>query len=244
MYTFANILFSGHCNANCPFCIGKQINTKRNRPNLNEYPLQNVEKFIEIVRTEKIHQIVFTGSNTDPLLYCHNERLLDYLREKLPKAHFSLHTNGRLAQEKINIVNRFDKICLSLPSFDPTIYQAMMGVPKPPDLPKLLAKTNQPIKLSCIVTAKNAAGMESFLRKCKELKIKRIVLRKLFGEKRAWKELLPFELGCSIRKFFGSPVYKIDGIEVTLWDFAQTRIKAINLFSSGEISKEYHLIKT
>jgi molybdenum cofactor biosynthesis enzyme MoaA len=245
MFHFANILFSGPpehpCNARCPFCIGQQISAPRHQANLDQYPLRGQERFIATVQAEHIRQIVFTGSNTDPLLYRHLECLLGDLRQRLPDAQFSLHTNGRLAFRRVSTLSQFDKICLSLPSFHPATYQRMMGVPHIPDVAAILANVSLPVKLSCVVTNDNAGEIASYLEKCQEMGIRRVVLRKLFGETRPWKELLRFELGKPTRTFCGCCVYDLNGLEVTLWDFAQAQINAINLFSSGEISREYHL---
>ena len=44
-FDFANLLFSGPCNACCPTCIGKQIDPRLNTNNLDEYPPRNLERF-------------------------------------------------------------------------------------------------------------------------------------------------------------------------------------------------------
>ena len=66
-------------------------------------------------------------------------------------------------------------------------------------------------------------------------------LRKRFGERRDWSELLP---GCwedPQEERFGNPVYERQGVQVTQWDFERAQIRSLNLFSSGEISAEYLL---
>jgi hypothetical protein len=243
MPPFANILFSGPaahpCNARCPFCIGQQIDPQRTPANLDTYPLAGIDAFVERVRAANITQVVFTGANTDPLRYRPLARLLTDLRGELPAACFSLHTNGRLARRSLALLNRFDKICLSLPSFRPATYQRMMGVPGVPDLPRLLAGLRVPLKLSCVVTDENAAEIPSYLETSAALGIRRVVLRKLVGEVRPWPAILPVDLGTPESVYCGCPVYRVRGIEVTLWDFAQTGAEAINLFSSGEISPDY-----
>ena len=69
-YDFANVLFSGKCNAQCPYCIGDHLNTKY-VSNLNMYPLPGIEALISAVKEYKIPEIIFTGTTTDPLLYRH-----------------------------------------------------------------------------------------------------------------------------------------------------------------------------
>ena len=51
--------------------------------------------------------------------------------------------NGLLALKKMEVFNRYDRVTLSFPSFDPTVYQAMMGLPRPPDLAAILARASE-----------------------------------------------------------------------------------------------------
>jgi hypothetical protein len=145
--------------------------------------------------------------------------------------------------KKMAVFNLYDRVSLSLPSFDPLIYRTMMGVPHPPDLAQILHQAQLPVKVSCLVTDANAAGMGVFLEACHALGIRRVVLRKLYGERRAWEALLPWHGLCLDRRgaFRGSPVYDYNGMEVTLWDFDRAQVHSINLFSTGEISTMYLL---
>lgn len=247
MYDFANLLFAGHCNARCPFCIGKQIDPLLRSPNLNDFPPRNLEVFIEQIQQHAIRQVVFTGTNTDPQLYRHEERLLEYLRRRLHHdTRFSLHTNGRLAQRKIAIFNQYDRVCLSFPSFNPSTYQRMMGVPHPPNLEAILRQARRPVKISCLVTEANIHEIGAFLARCAQLGIQRLVLRKLYGSQQSWDTLLDLcQPGLHFQSYYrGNPVYKYAGMEVTLWDFDQTGSASLNLFSSGKISAQYLLAKT
>lgn len=242
MFHFANLLFSGPCNARCPDCIGKQIDPRRAPPNLDEYPPRGFNRFIDLIREHGIREVVLTGANTDPLLYRPLARLLDDLRAELPPGtRLGLHSNGRLALARIDLLRRFDKLCLSVPSFDPVIYRAAMGVEGVPDVGAIMDQSGLPVKLSCLVTEINRVEVPEYLERCRELGVRRVVLRKRFGEQRDWSELLP---GCwedPLETRFGNPVYERRGAQVILWDFEQAQIRSLNLFSSGEISAEYLL---
>lgn len=250
VYDFANILFSGGgshpCNARCPYCIGRQIDPRLNVDNLNLYPPRNIDRFITIIDRNAIQQVVFTGTNTDPQRYRHEARLIGHFRRSLPGAKLALHTNGRLAVRKMDTFNRYDRVTISLPSFDPLVYGRMMGVPGPPDLVQILSRARVAVKISCVITDDNAARTGAFLKTCRAHGIHRVVLRKLYGEKRPWRQLLP-QSGLPLVRcgaFRGSPVYDCEGMEVTLWDFARTQAKSINLFSSGVIRTEYLLARS
>ena len=244
MYDFANLLFSGPCNARCYFCIGHEIDPVLRSNNLDIFPPRNLEAFIELIWQYKIRQVVFTGTDTDPQLYKHEKHLLSYLWDRLPPGtQFSLHTNGRLALRKIEIFNQYDRAAISLPSFNPETYQQIMGVSGPPNLTTILYQAKIPIKISCIVTPENAAEIPNFLAQCRELGIQRVVLRKRSGEAQSWDQIipvqeLPFQPNGEYR---ANPVYDFQGMQVTLWDFDQSMSKSLNLFASGLISSNYLL---
>jgi molybdenum cofactor biosynthesis enzyme MoaA len=244
MYDFANILFSGPCNAHCYFCIGREIDPTLRPNNLNTFPPLNLAAFIDLIHQYEIRQVIFTGTDTDPQLYQHETRLLIYLRQQLhSETQFSLHTNGRLSLHKMETFNLYDRASISFPSFDPIIYRQMMGVPKTPNLPQILQQATIPVKISCLVTAENAAEIPQFLTRCQNLMIQRVVLRKRFGERKPWDALLPtYQLFLNPQdKYRSNPIYAFRGMEVTLWDFDQSSSKSINLFASGLISSNYLL---
>ncbi len=244
MYDFANILFSGPCNAHCPFCIGHQIDSRLNQNNLDQYPPWNLEAFIDAVKRHNIRQVILSGTNTDPQLYRFEARLLIALRQDLPPGtQFSLHTNGRLALQKINVLNLYDRISISFPSFNPHTYYLMMGVPNMPPLQEIVRRASTPIKISCVISDHNAQEIPGYLEQCRALGIRRIALRKLFGETRNWGDLLPWDTLATTRvdNYKGNPVYEIFDMQITLWDFVQSTTRSINLFSNGLISTSYLL---
>lgn len=240
-FDFANLLFSGACSARCPFCIGRRLDRKRIPPNLDEYPPRNLEAFIAHIHRFHIRRLALTGANTDPQLYAHEARLIERLRGDIPGAQISLHTNGRQALSKMEVFNTYDRATISFPSFDPETYRRVMGVADPPDLAEIIRRACIPVKLSWVLTAHNLPELGEFLRRCRDLGVRRVALRKLYGDRRSWEALIPFTgLGLHRRgAYHGSPIYNYDEVEVTLWDFAASECRSINLFSSGEITVEY-----
>jgi MoaA/NifB/PqqE/SkfB family radical SAM enzyme len=238
-YDFANILFAGLCNARCPFCIGRQIDPRLSVNNLHEFPPRNLDCFIDQIVEHGIKQIVFTGTTTDPQLYRHEARLLDHLRRQLAgDTRYSLHTNGRLALQKIDVLNQYDRACVSFPTFNPLTYFKMMGVRGVPDLAQIANRAQIPVKVSCIVNDDNRHELPEFLNHCRAIGIHRLVIRQLYGDSHA----LPVVDGLSWRgSYAGNPVYDYRGMEVTYWNFDRCDCRSINLFSDGTISADYLL---
>ncbi|KKP39192.1 MAG: Radical SAM domain protein [Candidatus Peregrinibacteria bacterium GW2011_GWF2_33_10] len=245
-YDFGNILFSGPCNAKCPECIGKLLEeTKKQLNNLQIYPLLNIEPFVALLKKQGVREVIFTGTNTDPQLYGYEEQLIADLRRELgDNVLLSLHTNGRLAVKRRSTFNQYDKATISIPSFTPEVYKAMMGVSPNFDLSQILNLAKMPIKISRLTSLTNREDCAAFLRHCLTLGIKRVAFRKLFGEVLEWEDLVDINgLGMQkIRNFHGNSVYNYKDMEVTLWDFSATGCRSISLFSDGHISDHYLLI--
>jgi pyruvate-formate lyase-activating enzyme len=237
-YDFANILLSGPCNLRCPYCIGQEIDPRFNQDTLDVFPPRNLDRFIRVLCRHNVRQVVLTGTNTDPQLYRHEARLVALLRERLTGAQLSLHTNGLLAVKKMAVLNRYDRVSLSFPSFDPDTYEHMTGSRHGPDLVRILREARVPVKISCIVNEHNIGELDAFLARCRELGIRRVVLRQLYGDTRAW-DILPGRPPVSTYR--NNPVYNVDGMEVTYWRFEDTTSTSLNLFSDGTISTEYLL---
>ena len=241
-HDFANILFAGPCNRFCPFCIGKEVPAHRNTENLDIFPPRNWETFLAEVHRLGIREIVFTGTTTDPHLYRHEEKLIARVRADIPCARISIHTNGALTLKKIAAFNLYDRACISFPSFSARTYERMMGVAKVPDLDQILAQAKIPVKVSCVVNEHNAHEVDGFLRRLSSLGVRRVVLRRLFGDTRPWDILSDLP---PVRYYRENPVYEYAGsLEVTWWNFDTTTSRSINLFADGTIGASYLLTET
>ena len=240
-WDFANILFAGPCNRFCPFCIGKEVPEKVNVTNLDRFPLANWNHFVDEVRRLEIKELVFTGTTTDPHLYRHEESLIEQIRTELPDRKISIHTNGVLSLKKMAAFNRYDRACISFPSFDPATYGRMMGVEKVPELEKIIAAAEIPVKVSCVINEHNVHEVDGFLMRLSALGVRRVVLRRLFGERRTWNILTEQK---PVRFYRDNPVYETHGLEVTWWNFDTSTSQSINLFADGTIGSSYLLTQT
>lgn len=242
MYDFANILFAGPCNRECPWCIGRLMPDGVNTSNLDEYPPRGIDAFIEAVNRSSIPRVTLTGTVSDPQLYAHEARLLALLRERLhPRVRMSVHTNGVVALRKIDVFNRYDRACISFPSFHPRTYEKLMGSRQVPDLAEILRRSTIPVKVSAVVNEHNAGEIDEFIAGCHAIGVRRLVFRTLYGDTRRW-SILP-ELPVT-RWFKGNPMLDYHGMEVTRWDFDRSECRSINLFADGTLGTSYLITKT
>lgn len=239
---FANILFAGPCNRACPWCIGKELPAFVNVNNLNLYPLRNLDGFVDLVNELRITQVVFTGTVSDPQLYRHEARLLEYLRGWLNhNPQYSVHTNGVAALSRIDTFNLYDKACISFPSFTPGTYGKLMGISKVPDLARIIECSRIPVKVSCVINDHNQHEIPSFLARCNEIGVRRVVLRRLV---RDYLDRNPFGSIKPKRYYRNNPVYILDEMEVTYWEFDSSTSTSINLFPDGTLGTSYLLKET
>jgi oxygen-independent coproporphyrinogen III oxidase len=240
-FEFGNILFSGPCNQQCPFCIGHQLEQTPN--NLRLYPLRNIEQFMSAMRDSKSSKVIMTGTRTDPQIYKYEAQLIADLRTALPNVHISLHTNGLLAPAKINVFQQYDSCTISINSFEPDTYRKLHGVKQLPDIAYIRANApNVPIKLSCVLTRDNVHQVESYLERAKQLGIRRLALRHLYNDRERWPiPILDAKQPTNYHQ--NNPVYDFDGLQVTHWVFDSTSGRSLNLFSDGTLSAEYLLTK-
>jgi molybdenum cofactor biosynthesis enzyme MoaA len=117
--------------------------------------LQNLRGFIDLMNSSNTRKIILTGTTTDPQLYKYEGELIRLLRDAVPGAHISLHTNGLLAVKKIDTTNMYDTCTISLNSFDPATFVKLHGVRSLPDLKTIMVLARVPIKLSCVLTEHN-----------------------------------------------------------------------------------------
>jgi len=245
-YDFANILFSGKCNAKCPYCIGQKLETLY-PGNLNTFPLKNFDKFLDLISLHNIPEVIFTWTTTDPLLYRYQNELLDVLDNHVPQTRKSIHTNGFLIMRKLEEFNRYTKCALSVPSFSPEVFRVMMWTKQAiPNIQDISQNSDIPIKISRIVDVNNNtfAETESFINNLEDTKVKRVAFRKLFWDLTIWDDTIWYleQIWAQYTwEYRWNPIYTIGGIEITLWSFDNTDSKSINLFSNGYISDRYLL---
>ena len=235
MYDYASILFSGKCNARCPTCIGNYPEFKGTPQNLDVRQLRGLEGFLDKIKEENIKYVSLSGVNADPQQYQFEADLVDELRRRVPQAILSLHTNGRLALQKSKEFNSYDRATLSFASFDKRTYEEVMGV-KPLNIQEIIRNSKIPIKLSMLLTEHNQPEVRSYIKNAKELQINRIAVRKIVGREDEFKI---FEEREPAKHIFGNPVYEIDEVEVTVWDYTKSMVSGLYLFPDGSLRNTF-----
>jgi molybdenum cofactor biosynthesis enzyme MoaA len=246
---FANLLLGGRCNLRCPACIGQRLPAEERRSTLDSFPPPGLDRFLEELRAHGVRELSLSGTSTDPLLYRHHGALLGRLRAELPGVRLSLHTNGVLALAELPLVRRYDRATVSIPSFDPRPYRRLTGSSRrPPDLARLVAAAGIPIKLSVLCVEENLPELPAIARRCQAIGIRRLVLRRPYGERApGWEARIRGVLGIETLTcrgvHGGNLVYDRGGLELTLWDFGRATLGCLSLLPSGAITSEYLLVR-
>ena len=121
----------------------------------------------------------------------------------------------------------------------------MTGSGKVLDLAEIIRAATIPVKVSVLLTEHNFEEVPEIIARCGELGVERMVLRQPYepaaysGPSR-WEVLADQD---PVGNFAGNPVYQLDGVEVTVWDFIATDLGCINLYSDGSINDEYLLAR-
>lgn len=234
---FANILLTGPCNLRCPDCIGAQLR-HASASTLDDFPLPGLDAFVNCLRTHRIREVSLTGIDTEPMLHRHCLELVERLRADVPGVRISLHTNGTRVLDDLETFDAFDRATVSLPSLTPSTCLAMTGSPRVLDVEAIVRRTHIPIKLSVLMTEHNRQEIPSMLERVRAIGYRRVVLRRRYGEPRPYD---PLRWPRPVRWFGGNPVYDLDGLEVTVWDFDSTCLRCVNLFPDGSVRDAYRL---
>ncbi len=241
-HKFGNIHFSGPCNRSCYFCIGQHMMALDSLNNLDTWPLKGIDEFIEQCSEWNISEINLTGSNTDPSLYKHLWELYARLNSGITDLRFGIRTNG------IHIPGAwelFDKVSFSIHSFDPVIYKKMMGQGRPPEIERIVHKSDgKDLKLNIVLGPENTKNLD-FLRTIARVGTAGITivnLREPYGQPHIGDPMLEAKFE-PVSDLFGMPQYKFGPVTVTYWDVHYVEVESVNLYANGRISTTYPITK-
>jgi hypothetical protein len=244
---FANIHLSGPCNRACYFCIGQHMMALDKFNNLDEWPLKGLDEFLSKCQENGVREVYLTGTNTEPMLYRHHERLVDTLRWALPGVKVGIRTNGALVPGRMVLWRLYDKASITICSFDPGIYRKMMGRGVPPNLKWIVDESprRMDLKVNIVLGPENTSGgfnadFYNTLDRCDDAGITRVNLREPYGQPYVGNPLswLP-----ASGEHLGMPYYIHGGIQVTYWDVHYVEVESVNLYASGKVSVLYPISK-
>jgi len=255
--TFANINIMGPGNLSCRFDLGNDLKAEFDQyNNLDENftDWKNFKSYISNLKARGITKVYLTSPNTDPLLYKYLVELAAYLKQE--GFYVGLRTNGLLAKEKIDIINKFDSVSYTLLTLSTdTLEKISTGNRHIIDWDYILTNTTAKKKVSIIVTRENADEVLSlikFLSKYDNLSY--IQVRKVST---ATREGLLKEDMCAFEELYAkvsgmypkagefelAPIFQIDGKEVIFWRTEATAVNSWNYFTNGVYSDSHFVIE-
>ena len=240
---FGNIHLSGPCNRSCYFCIGQHMQSLETYDVLGKWPLTGFGAFVDQCRARGVREVNITGSNTDPLLYLPLPLLVDALHEH----GFTVGVRTNAADKsRLYALEWFDRVSVSVHSFDRKIYRAIMGNGTPPDIERLAAKVRD-LKLNVVLCPENTVGgwpradVYRTLDWASARGVRRINLREPYGQPHVGDPLVGYcERSGSTH---GMPAYEWDGATVTYWDVHYVEVESVNLYANGTVSETYPITK-
>jgi hypothetical protein len=241
---FGNIHFSGPCNRSCYFCIGQHMMALDGFNNLNKWPLDGLTEFIETCNLKGIREVNLTGSNTDPMLFEHLQRLNNRLRTEIKNPILGIRTNGELVLRRLGMWNAmFDKASISFPCFDEYLYRRIMGG-TPPDIEKIVAVSKMPIKINIVLCPENAdpSTLADTLVRLQKIGVKKVNLREPYGQPHIGDPMVDIDAP-KIGEVYGMPLYSLDGMNIVYWDVHYVEVESVNLYANGVVSKTYPITK-
>jgi molybdenum cofactor biosynthesis enzyme MoaA len=259
-YTFANINLLGKCNANCYFCLGKDIPellNKHNQEKVHWSKWNNFDKFLDRCKVEGIKKLYLTGQNTDALCYKYFDEFVDYIQSS--GFVLGIRTNGYLLKDHVNAVRKLqDEVGLSAHSLNPETNYKIMKRRDILDwksiIPSVKSKTNT-IRVATVVNRYNADEFESVMKYLSEIdEIKYIQARRISTDIRK-DELMPdieiyenvYQKMISKHKiygdFYGAQLVNMFGKEVCFWRTVETSANSLNYFTDGTCSDNYFVVE-
>lgn len=211
--------------------------------NLNEWPLKNLDLFIQQCLEKNIKEINVTGSNTDPLLYKHDTKLVWTLRECVPNIRIGIRTNGVLWGG--SVWDLYDKASISLTSLDPELYVKTMGMGLPPDIKKMIpSDPSKDLKVNIVLCPETvySGDLIKTIQSLVDLGIKRINLREPYGQPHIGNPMVQLREQPDFLTM-GMPSYRFGNTSVTYWDVHYVEVESINLYANGIVSTTYPVSK-
>ena len=257
-YTFANINLLGICNANCYFCLGKDIQNElegKNQLALYFHAWKNFKRFLATCQDKGISKLYLTGQTADGLQYFFLPQLIDHLQD----SGFSVgvRTNGYLAKRKMDEIQMMKgEIGYSIHSLVPETNYKIMGRSDIPDWNTIIPDSGENVRVSIVLNRHNVSEIFDLIKYVSKFpNVRYIQVRRISTDTRydLLKEDVELYEKFYLEKvydkfpitgsFEGANCHKIFDKEVTFWRTVETTANSLNYFTDGTISDEYFIVE-
>ena len=256
-YTFANINLLGVCNANCYFCLGKDISKElegKNQLRTHFSKWLNFEKFLLQCKTENVSKLYLTGQTADGLQYKYLNEIIDYLQDDGFKV--GVRTNGYLAENKIDAIQKMkDEIGYSIHTLNPELNKVIMGKNYLPNWDNIIPASGSNVRISIVLNRYNIEEFDNLVKYAASFdNVKYIQIRRISTDTRI--ELLQKDIDLyeefyndfsskneQYGNFYLAEQYKMYGKEVNFWRTVETSCNSLNYFTDGTCSNEYFIVE-
>lgn len=258
-FTFANINLLGCCNANCYFCLGKDITEQlkgKNQLQIHFSQWKNFDIFLKRCKDEGVKKLYLTGQTADGLQYHYLNELIDYLQSN--DFLVGVRTNGYLAEAKMDsILKMKDEIAYSIHTLNPEINKIIMGKNYLPNWDKLIPMSGDNVRISIVLNRYNYDEIENLIEYISKFEnVRYIQIRRISTDTRYESLKEDIELyekfynyisekykDSRMDDFYCAQRYKIHGKEVNFWRTVETSINSLNYFTDGTCSDEYFIVE-
>ena len=258
-FTFANINLLGTCNANCYFCLGKDITKElegKNQLQTHFSEWKNFDKFIETCKQEGITKLYLTGQTADGLQYKYLNEIINFLQDQ--GFTVGVRTNGLHALNKMDSINLMkDEIAYSIHSLKPEVNKKIMGFNFIPDWDKIIPASGDNVRISIVLCRYNVDEFEDLIKYISKFpNVRYIQVRRISTDTRY--DLLKEDIDLyenfynkfaeehkndRISDFYLAQRYMLYGKEINFWRTVETSVNSLNYFTDGTCSDEYFIVE-
>jgi molybdenum cofactor biosynthesis enzyme MoaA len=256
-FDFANINLLGKCNANCYFCLGKDIEQQlknKNQLNVHFSEWNNFETFLAKCKSHNIKKLYITGQTADGLQYKYLDEVVDYLQTQ--DFIVGVRTNGYLALQKIDTIKKMKGgIGYSIHTLNKETNRKIMGRDLIPNWNEIIPQSGANIRVSIVVNRFNLSEIMSIIEFLSKFdNIRYIQMRRISTDTRMdefesdiklYEELYQ-DISSKykqIGEFYKAQQFSIFNKEVIFWRTVETSINSINYFTDGVFSEEYFIVE-
>jgi molybdenum cofactor biosynthesis enzyme MoaA len=256
-YTFANINLLGNCNADCYFCLGKDIASElagKNQLKTHFSEWENFPEFLDMCREEDVKKLYLTGQTADGLQYKHLDALIDELQND--GFLVGVRTNGYLAECKMDSIKKMKGgIGYSIHTLDSKKNKTIMGRSDIPDWDTIIPESGPNVRVSIVL---NRYNVDEFYPLCEYISkfdnVRYIQVRRISTDTREAELAQDIELYEEFFEefkkdhepygdFYLAQQFELFGKEVNFWRTVETTANSLNYFTDGTCSDEYFIVE-